>query len=61
MAAEVKPHGVGAGSLYRWLVRTEKVMEAAQFRVTSRSIAAKRLPSMQLLLQFFDALFAPAI
>jgi hypothetical protein len=34
MAAELKPHVVAAVSLYPGLVRTEKVMEAAQFRVT---------------------------
>jgi hypothetical protein len=28
----------GAGSLYPWLVRTEQVMEATPFRVTSRIV-----------------------
>jgi dehydrogenase/reductase SDR family member 1 len=31
MAAELRPHGVAVVSLYPGLVRTEKVMEAAQF------------------------------
>jgi dehydrogenase/reductase SDR family protein 1 len=31
MASELKPHGVAAVSLYPGLVRTEKVMEAAQW------------------------------
>jgi NAD(P)-dependent dehydrogenase (short-subunit alcohol dehydrogenase family) len=37
MAAEVKPHGVAAVSLYPGLVRTEKVMEAALFLDLSNS------------------------
>jgi dehydrogenase/reductase SDR family member 1 len=37
MAAELKPHGVAAVSLYPGLVRTEKVMEAAQFLDLSNS------------------------
>jgi dehydrogenase/reductase SDR family protein 1 len=37
MAAELKPHGVAVVSLYPGLVRTEKVMEAAQFLDLSNS------------------------
>ena len=37
MAAELKPHGVCVVSLYPGLVRTEKVMEAAQFLDLSNS------------------------
>src|SRR5690242_5359556 len=37
MAAELKPHGVTAVSLYPGLVRTEKVMEAAQWLDLSNS------------------------
>ena len=37
MAAELKPHGVAAVSLYPGLVRTEKVMEAAQWLDLSNS------------------------
>lgn len=36
-AAELKPHGVAVVSLYPGLVRTEKVMEAAQFLDLSNS------------------------
>ena len=37
MAVELKPHGVAVVSLYPGLVRTEKVMEAAQFLDLSNS------------------------
>jgi dehydrogenase/reductase SDR family member 1 len=37
MATELKPHGVAVVSLYPGLVRTEKVMEAAQFLDLSNS------------------------
>ncbi len=37
MAAELKPHGVAVVSLYPGLVRTEKVMEAAQYLDMSNS------------------------
>ena len=37
MAVELKPHGVAAVSLYPGLVRTEKVMEAAQYLDLSNS------------------------
>jgi dehydrogenase/reductase SDR family protein 1 len=37
MAAELKPHGVAVVSLYPGLVRTEKVMEAAQWLDLSNS------------------------
>ena len=37
MAAELKPHGVAVVSLYPGLVRTEKVMEAAQWMDLSNS------------------------
>src|SRR6185503_4998265 len=37
MAAELRPHGVAVVSLYPGLVRTEKVMEAAQFLDLSNS------------------------
>jgi len=37
MAAELKPHGVAVISLYPGLVRTEKVMEAAQYLDLSNS------------------------
>lgn len=37
MATELKPHGVAVVSLYPGLVRTEKVMEAAQFLNLSNS------------------------
>src|SRR5438477_2651022 len=37
MASELKPHGVAAVSLYPGLVRTEKVMEAAQYLDLSNS------------------------
>jgi dehydrogenase/reductase SDR family member 1 len=37
IAAELKPHGVAAVSLYPGLVRTEKVMEAAQYLDLSNS------------------------
>jgi dehydrogenase/reductase SDR family protein 1 len=37
MAAELEPHGVAVVSLYPGLVRTEKVMEAAQFLDLSNS------------------------
>jgi dehydrogenase/reductase SDR family member 1 len=37
MAAELKPHSVAAVSLYPGLVRTEKVMEAAQYLDLSNS------------------------
>lgn len=37
MAAELKPHGVTVVSLYPGLVRTEKVMEAAQYLDLSNS------------------------
>ena len=37
MAAELKPHGVAVVSLYPGLVRTEKVMEAAQWLDMSNS------------------------
>jgi NAD(P)-dependent dehydrogenase (short-subunit alcohol dehydrogenase family) len=37
MAAELKPHGVAVVSLYPGLVRTEKVMEAAQYLDLSNS------------------------
>ena len=37
MAAELKPHGVSVVSLYPGLVRTEKVMEAAQWLDLSNS------------------------
>ena len=37
MAEELKPHGVAAVALYPGLVRTEKVMEAAQWLDLSNS------------------------
>src|SRR6266571_4902044 len=37
MAVELRPHGVAAVSLYPGLVRTEKVMEAAQYLDLSNS------------------------
>jgi NAD(P)-dependent dehydrogenase (short-subunit alcohol dehydrogenase family) len=37
MATELKPHGVAVVSLYPGLVRTEKVMEAAQYLDLSNS------------------------
>ena len=37
MAAELKPHGVAVVSLYPGLVRTEKIMEAAEFLDLSNS------------------------
>ena len=37
MATELKPHGVAVVSLYPGLVRTEKIMEAAQFLDLSNS------------------------
>ena len=37
MAAELQPHGIAVVSLYPGLVRTEKVMEAAQWLDLSNS------------------------